>query len=286
MQTGLPDLKTQSIADVQIQYLEYDGDGPTVVLLHATGFLPWLWHPIAGRLARTHRVIAPFFCSHRMADPYQGGLDWLRLAEDLSRLCEALDIESPLFVGHSMGGTVSTLAHVTCKVPAGKIVLIEPILLPEEFYRTPISVEQHPLAAKAIRRRNLWRDRQEAQTDFRSKPFFQSWDAEVLSLYVTHGTCDASGDGVRLTCSPEREAALFMGGVHHDPWPLLPDVACPTLVMEGETSENRHWIDLQRVTTLIPRARYTMVLGAGHLIPMEQPETTAKLIEAFLGEPV
>jgi lipase len=280
--TRQPELKTRSIGDAHLQYLEYAGGGPPVVLLHATGFFPWLWHPVALILAEKHRVIAPFFCNHRLADPHNGGLDWLQLADDLKALCEVLDIETPFFVGHSMGGTVITLAHVAGGVPATKIVLIEPIFLPGEAYRTPVSVETHPLAAKAIKRRNFWRDRQEAHADLKAKPFFQSWDDEVLALYIAHGICDGNGNGVQLTCSPQQEAALFMGGVHHDPWPLLPKVTCPALVMEGETSENRAWIDLRLAAGLIPRGRYIMVKGAGHLLPMERPAATGRLIQSFL----
>ena len=47
----MPRVLTQDIGDVDLSYLLYEGEGPTIVLLHATGFLPWLWHPIARELA-------------------------------------------------------------------------------------------------------------------------------------------------------------------------------------------------------------------------------------------
>jgi lipase len=286
MRVTPPELKTQSIVDADISYLEYDGGGPPVVLLHATGFLPWLWHPIACMLADNHRVIAPFFCNHRGPDPHRNGLDWLQLANDLKQLTESLGLEKPSFVGHSMGGTVIVLAHVTCRLAASGIVLIEPIFLPPEAYRIAFSVDTHPLAAKAIKRRNAWPDRQAAYDDFKAKPFFRTWDDEVLDLYIAHGICDGTGDGadsgVQLTCSPQHEAALFMGGVKHDPWPLLPRVACPTWVVEGQNSENRDWIDLRDAAQRIPGGRHIMVDGAGHLIPMEKPAVMGSLIESFI----
>lgn len=287
MTTLEPAVKTQPIGDAQIAYLDYGGDGPPLVMLHATGFLPWLWHPIARRIAKNYRVIAPALFAHRPADPYSGGLAWLQLAQDLKQLCAELAIESAVFVGHSMGAAVATLAHAVHGLAAAKLVLIEPIFLPPELYRVPMTVAQHPLAAKAVKRRNHWRDRQEAQRDFKSKPFFQSWDEEVLALYIEHGLSGENGDGVRLTCSPRQEAALFMGVSHFDPWPVLPSVSCPTLVVEGEESENRPWINLQKVTDLIPQGRYAAVAGAGHLVPMEKPTETATLLQAFVcGHPM
>jgi pimeloyl-ACP methyl ester carboxylesterase len=281
MEAGLPKLKSQSIGPVAMNYLEY-GSGPSaVVLLHATGFLPWLWHPIASTLADRYRVIVPALFDHRSADPHRGGLGWRQLAEDLKALCERLEIESALFVGHSMGGAVATLVQGVCGLPAIKMVLIEPIFLPEGLYQFTMAVAQHPLASKAIKRRNLWRDRQEARQDFESKLFFQSWNPQVLALYIQYGLKDHKGGGVSLTCSPQQEAALFIGGSQYNPWPLLPSIACPTLVMEGQISENRPWIDLKRAASLIAQGRYVEVAGAGHLIPMEKPAQTSQIIQSF-----
>ena len=282
MSVAAPEVKSHAIENTRLTYLDYGGEGPPLVMLHATGFLPWLWHPLARRLAAKYRVIAPAMYAHRPADPYQGGLAWMQLAEDLKRLCEDLSIGNSILVGHSMGAAVATLAHAALGLPAAKLVLIEPIFLPSGLYGINITVDQHPLAAKAVKRRNQWRDREEARRDFKSKPFFQSWDEEVLDLYVEHGLSQDDGGAMRLTCAPVQEAALFIGGSHFDPWPVLPSVACPTLVVEGETSENRPWIDLRRVSELIPQGHYAMVSGVGHLVPMEKPLETARLIEAFL----
>jgi len=278
----LPEIKSQYIGDTAIEYLEYGQSGPYILMLHATGFLPWLWQPIALRLSEKYRVIAPAMFKHREADPNQGGLGWLVLAEDLKKLCGALGLGKALYVGHSMGAAVITLAHTVLGLPVEKMVLIEPIFLPEATYTFDIEVQHHPLAAKAIKRRNHWRDRQEVMQDFKSKPFFQSWNDEILSLYVEHGTIPNNGDGVRLTCTPQQEAALFMGGMQHNPWPELPKVSCPAMIVEGQISTNRPWIDLHRVADLIPQGQYAEVEDAGHLVPMEKPTEVARIIEDFL----
>ncbi|RJQ86148.1 MAG: alpha/beta hydrolase [Desulfobacteraceae bacterium] len=286
MPTAPPKLSRVDIPDAQIHYLAYGDCGPTVVLLHATGFLPWLWHPIAEALAKDHRVIAPCFYNHRPSDLYAGGLPWLRLADDLKQMCIRLGIENPYLVGHSMGATVATLAHAVHGASSACLILIEPIFLPPEAYRTPMRPDQHPLAGKAIKRRNHWPDRAAVRKDFKAKPFFRSWEAEVLGLYIEYGIRAAGASGVELSCSPWQEASLFMGGMHHDPWPELPKVSCPALVVEGGKSENRLWIDLKRAAELIPHGRYAKVEDAGHLVPMEKPAQTARLIRSFIEESV
>jgi pimeloyl-ACP methyl ester carboxylesterase len=275
-----PQTCTQKIGNAEISYLFYEGDGPPLIFLHATGFLPWLWHPLARELADNYRIFAPYFCAHRNADPENGGLSWRTLAEDLALFCEKLHLEKPFLVGHSMGATVAVIANALYGIPAAGMVLIEPIIMPPEFYKLHISVEQHPFASKAIRRTNFWRNRDEAMTYLHSRSLFQSWDEEMLELYLRHGMSGEEG-GLRLTCSPHREAALFMGGMQYDPWPLLSQISCPVLILEGEKSDNRGFINIDRVRTLIPDCAHHRVSGAGHLIPMEKPREATRLIQEF-----
>lgn len=276
-----PQVRTQNIGDAELSFLLYEGEGPPLILLHATGFLPWLWHPLARELAGGYRILAPSFCDHREAEPESGGLGWTTLAEDLFRFCRALNLEEPFLVGHSMGATVMMIAHALFGLPAAGMVLIEPVLLPEEFYRLAIRVEDHPLASRAVKRTNYWKDRNEALSYLHSRPLFREWDEEILQLYLQHGMTGENHGGLQLICSPLREAALFMGGMNYDPWPLLEKVSCPTLILEGEKSENRGFIDLDRVRSLIPNCGLRRVQGAGHLIPMERPREVTGLIRGF-----
>ncbi len=279
----LPEIKTQDIGDAEIQYLHYPSDGPVVLMLHATGFLPWLWHPIARELAGDFRIIAPYFCDHRVFDPEEGGLSWLLLADDLIALITELGLTAPGIVGHSMGATVASMAEALKGPLASRMLLIEPILLPSDFYEIDLTVEQHPLASKSIRRRNAWRDGDEAREYLAGKDLFKNWDEEMLDLYLQHGISEAGGGQLTLACSPKREAALFMGGMVQDPWPLLERISCPVLLVEGEKSENRLVIDLGRAASVIPDANLKQVPEAGHLVPMEKPEETLALIRDFFA---
>ncbi|MEE9912028.1 MAG: alpha/beta hydrolase [Deltaproteobacteria bacterium] len=277
----MPSVMKQDIGDAELSYLLYEGDGPAIVLMHATGFLPWLWHPIARELPSGWRIIAPYFCDHRESDPEKGGLSWLVIAQDLASLCKALGLDRPFMVGHSMGGTVITMASGAFGLETRGLILFEPIFLPEDFYKIQITIDDHPLASKAIRRKDLWSDRHEAFSYLRSKALFKNWDEEMLELYITYGMKSLDTGGLQLACSPKREASLFMGGAHYNPWPLLSKVTCPTLVLEGELSENRAFIDLQKATRIFAQGSYKLVTGAGHLIPQEKPKESLEIIRNF-----
>jgi len=277
-----PQVRTEVVDGASLNYLHYEGSGPDVVMLHATGFLPWLWHPIARELAPPCRILAPYFCDHRPADPDNGGLSWQTLAEDLAAFCRQLSLERPFLVGHSMGATVMTIAAAAFGLAPRGLVLIEPIFLPEGVYEMNMGVEDHPLASKSIKRRNGWRDAAEAKEYLCSRGLFQAWDEEMLDLYIRYGLLDDGAGGLQLACSPRREAALFMGGIRLNPWPYLEKVPCPVLVIEGEKSENRSFIDLKKAASLFPRGSYRLVKEAGHLIPMERPGEIRETIRRFL----
>lgn len=282
MTNTYPLIKREKIDDsIAIEYLLYEGNGPTILFLHGTGFLPWLWHPIARRLNDEFRIIAPFLCDHRDAEPEEGGLKWKILADDFCEFCHRLDIRDPYLVAHSMGATVTTIAASIDPALAQKMILMEPIFLPEQRYSTSISVNQHPLASKSIKRRNEWKDRNEAREYLMARALYNSWDAEVLDLFLQHGMVENNTGGIRLACSPRREASVFMGGLHYNPWPLLSGIQCPVLVLEGAESENRSFIDLRKAASLFPQGEYRLLEGIGHTIPMEIPEEIAMIIREF-----
>ena len=181
-----------------------------------------------------------------------------------------------------MGATVASIAEALHGPIASRLVLIEPIFLPSGFYETGLTVEQHPLASKSIRRRNAWRDEIEAREYLSGKDLFANWDGEMLDLYLRHGMSSYEEPGLTLACHPRREAALFMGGMAQDPWPLLERIACPVLLLEGGRSENRLVIDLGRAASVIPRGELEVVADAGHLVPMERPREVLALISQFL----
>ena len=281
MNDNQPLSKSSSIGDTSIEYLHYPSDGPDLLLLHATGFIPWLWHPIAKSLIGYFNIIVPDLSGHRNNEPEDGGIGWDLIAGDLSRLCENLQFKTPFITGHSMGGTVATLAAALYDLHPARMILIEPIFLPETIYGTKMTVEQHPLASKSILRRSKWENRDDALSYLKSKKLFSRWDGEMLELYLEHGMIPDDEGGLTLTCSPRKEASLFMGGNAKNPWPLLNEIKCPVLLVEGEKSDNKLFIDLKKAQSMLPEAMYYEVKNAGHLIPMEEPGIITDLIKKF-----
>lgn len=272
----------QDVGGAELSYLYYEGGVRQILFAHATGFLPWLWHPIIEEFTPEYSIWAPYVCNYRSCEPEKGGLSWNVIAEDISTFCRAQKVESPVLVGHSMGATVLTIAAAVYGVKPRGMVLIEPIYLPEEFYQTKISLQDHPLASRSIKRVNSWQNEDDAMSYLKSRTLFSDWDEEILHLYMKHGMEKLPAGSMRLTCAPESEAAMFMGGWSRDPWPLLGKIECPVLLIEGEKSSNIGLVDIRRAVSMLPQGQYGSVADAGHLIPMQKPVETASIIRKFI----
>lgn len=283
MKRDIPELQRQDVGGAELPFLFYTGGPRQMLFTHATGFLPWLWHPIIENFVPEHSAWAPYICNYRSCNPHEGGLAWSVVAEDLATFCREQKIKNHLMVGHSMGATVSAIAVGRYGLVPRAMVLIEPIFLPEQFYEMTPSLEAHPLASKSMKRLNHWNSEEEAMSYLKSRSFFSSWDPEILYLYKQFGMEKMTQGDMRLTCTPESEAAMFMGGWCCNPWPLLEKISCPVLVIEGEKSTNIGLVDIQRAVSMLPQGKYGSVADAGHLIPMERPAEIAGIIKEYLS---
>jgi pimeloyl-ACP methyl ester carboxylesterase len=279
----IPPLMMQDVGGAELPYLYYEGGTPQILFAHATGFLPWLWHPIIEDLTLPIQAWVPYICNYRDCDPEKGGLAWNIIAKDLSVLCSAQNIKNHLAVGHSMGATVLTIAAASLGMQPRAMILIEPIFLPEEFYSMDIKLKDHPLASQSIKRKNSWKNENAALEYLKSKSLFAGWDEQILQFYLQYGMEKQQKGELKLACSPRNEAAMFMGGKSTNPWPLIKQLTCPVLIVEGEKSSNKEFVDLSKAVSLLSDGRYKSVPDAGHLIPMQKPQEVAKIIREFLA---
>jgi pimeloyl-ACP methyl ester carboxylesterase len=62
----------------------------------------------------------------------------------------------------------------------------------------------------------------------------------------------------------------------------LPRINVPTLVLTGEHDRAAPPAVAQRLAQKIPRAALSILPGAGHLAPIEQPKAFARALQVFL----
>jgi pimeloyl-ACP methyl ester carboxylesterase len=272
---------------LSLHYLDWGGprrtQGPTALLLHATGFLAAVWWPIAEALSQRYRVLALDQRGHGDSDKPPRGYHRLDLVADLRAFLDALELKGIIGIGHSAGAANIACCEALRPGSFRRAVLIEPIVFPPSI-REIAGERMSRLPRGALRRRTVWPTREALLKSYRSRPPFKTWREDVLRLYVEHGTHLREDGQVELKCPGPIEAQMYAGATPFDAFELLPDVACPALVVRGEHSDSHLPFIAQAIADQMPDAGVVTIEGAGHFCPMENPDAVLAEITRFLDE--
>lgn len=104
-----------------------NGHHPAIVLVHGITENRHMWHPLLHRLAEDHLVLAVDLRGHGgsdVCDPY----DPITYATDVAETVQALGLDTPLLVGHSLGGVVVS-AYAAIAPSIGVVNVDQPLRL-------------------------------------------------------------------------------------------------------------------------------------------------------------
>ncbi len=205
---------------VSVASYDFGGEGPLLLLCHATGFCAGVWEPMARQLTDRFHCVALDFRGHgRTSRPEGVSLAWEGMGHDLLAVIDhALAVRGDaantpvLAVGHSMGGASIVLAELARPGSIARAWALEPILFPtpDEFDSDgDLPIHESPLVTGARRRRPTFESRQAAFERYGSRLPFSEIDPVVLQAYVDYGFKDLDDGSVRLRCEPEDEAQVF-----------------------------------------------------------------------------
>ena len=78
--------------------------------------------------------------------------------------------------------------------------------------------------------------------------------------------------------------ALMAMAERTDSIPYLKQITCPTQIIVGELDQATPPSDAELMAGRIPGARLSVILGAGHLANLEQPDRFTRIIQLFADE--
>jgi non-heme chloroperoxidase len=90
--------------DVQLEVLDWGGSGPALVLLAGLGGTAHHYDDFAPALTARYRVVGVTRRGHRGSSAAHGGYGFVRLAEDVLRVIDAVRVNNPVVIGHSFAG--------------------------------------------------------------------------------------------------------------------------------------------------------------------------------------
>ncbi|HYF61868.1 MAG TPA: alpha/beta hydrolase, partial [Herpetosiphonaceae bacterium] len=111
---------------VRLHYTRTGGARPPLLLLHGLQADGLTWLRTARRFEGDYDVIMPDLRGHGRSDRLAAGLQGAELVNDTLALLDALGIENPPIVGHSMGADIA--GRVAAAGRARSVALVDPAL--------------------------------------------------------------------------------------------------------------------------------------------------------------
>lgn len=272
---------------VEIQVYEWPGEGPPVLLAHATGFHGRCWDQVVAHLPG-RRVIAWDMRGHGVSEKTDPPYPWSHFTDDTAALLRRLAIRGAIGAGHSKGGYALVTAAAAVPGAFAKLLLVDPVIQPRDRYRAEPAMGDH----FAARRRNEWASPEEMYERFKDRPPFNTWQPAVLRDYCLYGLVpNPAGEGYVLACPPAVEAATYAGSAGCDPYDAVAAIEFPVRILRARGRGPGDGGDMTGSPTAPDLARHFRQAEDVHLpehthfIPMEAPELVARHIRELLGDP-
>ena len=269
---------------VELAVYEWPADGPAVFFAHATGFHARCWDQVIERLPGLH-CVAIDMRGHGRSEKPEPPYAWRNFAADVVEVGRALGLRDALAVGHSKGGYAITLAAAIDPALFGKLLLIDPVILPPSAYLTRQEGEHF-----AARRRNRWASADEMYERFAGRPPFNGWDPAVLRDYCQYGLLPApGGDGFVLACPPEIEAATYAASGGEAIYEQIANVRIPVRILRARGRMDPAQTDMSSSPTApdlashFANAEDFYLPEHTHFIPMEAPALIAQHVMEMVG---
>jgi 3-oxoadipate enol-lactonase len=267
--------KVANLPDRSVRYLE-SGSGRAIVWLHAFPLSADQWLPQLHRLPPGWRAIAPDLRGFRGAgrqafeDVALEGASMESHAADVLALMTHLEIGRAVVVGLSMGGYIAFALLRAAPARVAGLVLANTRPSPDAGDGLAARDRMVALAeqegAAGVAREML--QKLLGRTTFKKQPDL----AEAVQQLIERNSVEGIVSAIRAM---KRRL---------DSTPLLPTVACPTLIVSGEEDTLIPAADIAAMDQGIPGATAIVIPEAGHLTNLEAPATFNDAVARFLSE--
>jgi 3-oxoadipate enol-lactonase len=263
-------MNTYLVNGVELAALDR-GTGLPLLLVHGFPLNHTLWQSQFEDFADHCHVIAPDLRGFGTSGISEGEVSMEQMADDLAGLLDTMGIQQPVvFCGLSMGGYIAWEFWRRHGARVAAMILCN----------TRAAADSPEVAANRL----LTADRVLAEG------LAPIADAMVprLTAEVTLTRYPERVEAVRrmiFSNDPRGIAAASRGMARRtDATSLLPQIACPTLLIAGQNDQLVPLAEMQAMAEAIPNARLVEIRDAGHLSPMENPAEVNAAILSFLGE--
>jgi N-formylmaleamate deformylase len=259
---------------VKLHYCRTGGNKPPLVLAHGITDDGLCWTPVAEALAENLDIIMVDARGHGKSEAPADGYTLTNLGTELAGLIQALELEKPILLGHSMGAiTVLITAGLFPDLP--RAILLED---PPPFWMSSeasVQNDEHFQGFSGWIASNKRKTRDDLLAEVRAQNL--SWPEAELEPWV-NSKHRFSLNIIGLINPPDMVSIGFPT--------LLKRITCPALFISadpvrGAASGEK---DIARIKEFIPHLQVVPIANAGHNIRREQFARYLEVVQQFLSE--
>ena len=135
----MPTSHCVKVEGIHLRYVDWGGDGPTMLLFHGDMRTSRSWDAVSCRLKGDYRVIALDARGHGDSDWTPQGYRFAERVDDLAAFCESLGLRDIIGVAHSTGGVVMSLCAQKHPGVFSRLALMEPMVVVDERFHRMVS---------------------------------------------------------------------------------------------------------------------------------------------------
>jgi N-formylmaleamate deformylase len=247
---------------INLHYTRTGGGTLPIILLHGLTANGMCWTALARVLEEEYDVIMPDARGHGNSRVPEYGYRYEDHANDIVGLIQALELSSPILIGHSMGGmTATVVAGHNSKLLRG-LILADPSFLSPKVQREVRDsdvTDQH--------RRFLNMSLNEIVADARTKHPDRS--SELIEL-IARARLQTSMNAFDVLTPPNPDYMQLASSI---------DVPTLLVIAENGVVSSTLAAELQCVN---PKFQVEKIPKAGHGVHYDQPERFAAIVKSFL----
>ncbi len=244
---------------------------PPLILAHGFTDHGLCWLRLADELATSRRVIMYDARGHGRSEAPPGGYSRQELAEDLVALAEALGVDRPAIMGHSMGADTAAWAGALAPSRFSGIILEDPPWNPDLYAQSDADRAERADHEKARAVTNRERDVSELEAWIRERN--PGW----------HPTECRTWAEAKALMDPRATRVIASTRV---PWrELMPRIRCPVLLLTGDNALGA--LTTPTVADEVVRigndVQHVHIGGAGHSVHRDQFAAVLAAVRTFLA---
>jgi pimeloyl-ACP methyl ester carboxylesterase len=271
--------------EVSIHYAEGPLNGPPLVLLHGLARDWKSFFAVLPELSTRFRLFALDLRGHGASSRVSRGYRITDYANDVSAFVKQVIPGGAAIFGHSLGAEVGMClaANADCQVSA--LILGDPVISHENFVRSmydPLFLQLHKLMLQKGSQQDLARGigRIELQVPGLDETLrLEELPGNTELVLLEWARCAMHTDPEALAMT--LDGSSFAGW---DPAEILPQISCPTLLLQGNPELDALLTDddVNLALRLLPNARHVKFPLLGHALFMQQPKPVLNAMTSFL----